>query len=230
MAKLWAHISDPPPWALDAAPDTPRVLAEVAQRAMEKDPDDRFENAGEMGRQALAAVPGFGDTGARARLAAGEPATGRRWGPGRRCVLAGEPPLARAAPARLRGRGAGGSVRIHLMRRAAPLALASRQQPPGGVRRGRWARMKGAEGSNALTGAQGEVGEIVSEPIPVGDSPADVAVGEGAVWVANEGGETVTRIDPVPARQGGRSGSARIHRRSRSAPAPSGWRTSATAP
>ncbi len=78
VGKLWAHISDPPPWALDTAPDTPRVLAEVAQRAMEKDPDDRFEDAGEMGRQALAAVPGFGDTGARARMAAGRSPRARR--------------------------------------------------------------------------------------------------------------------------------------------------------
>ena len=107
VAKLWAHISDPPPWALDAAPDTPRVLAEVAQRAMEKDPDDRFENAGEMGRQALAAVPGFGDTGARARMAAAGRASrppGGDGGGGAWSVLAGEPPLARAPPPSRPGR------------------------------------------------------------------------------------------------------------------------------
>ncbi len=41
-------------------PDTPRGLAGVAECCMEKDPDDRFETAGQMGRAALAAVPGLG--------------------------------------------------------------------------------------------------------------------------------------------------------------------------
>ena len=71
IAKLWAHISDAAPSPLDLAPDTPRGLASVAECCMEKDPDDRFETAGQMGRAALAAVPGLQDTGARARMAAG---------------------------------------------------------------------------------------------------------------------------------------------------------------
>ena len=71
IAKLWAHISDTPPSPLELAPDTPRGLAGVAECCMEKDPDDRYETAGQMGRAALAAVPGLGDTGARARMAAG---------------------------------------------------------------------------------------------------------------------------------------------------------------
>ena len=71
VAKLWAHISDSPPVATDLAPDVPRRLAGVARRAMEKDAEDRFDSASDMGRAALAAVPGGGDTGARARLAAG---------------------------------------------------------------------------------------------------------------------------------------------------------------
>ena len=33
-------------------------------------------------------------------------------------------------------------------------------------------------------------------PIQVGDGPVDVAVGEGAVWVANGLGRSVKRIDP----------------------------------
>ena len=33
--------------------------------------------------------------------------------------------------------------------------------------------------------------------IQVGDEPSAVAVGQGAVWVANAGDGTVTRIDPV---------------------------------
>jgi YVTN family beta-propeller protein len=35
-----------------------------------------------------------------------------------------------------------------------------------------------------------------SRPIVVGDGPAAIAFGDGAVWVANEADGTVSRIDP----------------------------------
>ncbi len=41
-------------------------------------------------------------------------------------------------------------------------------------------------------------------PVPVGRSPVSVAVGEGAVWVANNAGGTVVRLDPATARPEGR--------------------------
>jgi YVTN family beta-propeller protein len=43
--------------------------------------------------------------------------------------------------------------------------------------------------------------ELVAE-IPVGIDPESVAVGEGAVWVANVADETVSRIDPVTRERG----------------------------
>ena len=71
VAKLWAHISDPPPCGNSTSPRTAARARRVAQRAMEKDADAASTPPGDMGRAALAAVPGGGDTGARARLAAG---------------------------------------------------------------------------------------------------------------------------------------------------------------
>ena len=71
LAKLWAHISDRPPSALELAPDTPPGARRRGRARMAKDPADRFETAGKMGRVALASVPGRADTGARARMAAG---------------------------------------------------------------------------------------------------------------------------------------------------------------
>jgi non-specific serine/threonine protein kinase len=56
LAKLWAHVSDPAPSALEVAPEAPAALADVAERAMAKAADDRFETAGAMARAALAAV------------------------------------------------------------------------------------------------------------------------------------------------------------------------------
>ncbi|MEA2443901.1 MAG: hypothetical protein QOJ12_1193, partial [Thermoleophilales bacterium] len=57
LAKLWAHASDPPPSAADAA-DVPPALAAVAQRAMAKLPQDRYASAGELGAAAVAAARG----------------------------------------------------------------------------------------------------------------------------------------------------------------------------
>jgi non-specific serine/threonine protein kinase len=65
-ARMWAHVSEPPPSVLDAAPGVPRELDEVVRRAMAKDPNERFFSAGDMGKAVLAA------TGAAGAPAAGE--------------------------------------------------------------------------------------------------------------------------------------------------------------
>jgi DNA-binding beta-propeller fold protein YncE len=57
LAKLWAHISDPPPLASELAPDVPIALSEVARRGMAKAPAERYGSAGALGRAALAAAP-----------------------------------------------------------------------------------------------------------------------------------------------------------------------------
>ncbi len=43
---------------------------------------------------------------------------------------------------------------------------------------------------------------ISGRPIAVGSAPTDVAVGEGAVWTANSGDGTVTRVDPATGQPG----------------------------
>jgi YVTN family beta-propeller protein len=50
--------------------------------------------------------------------------------------------------------------------------------------------------SNTATLVDGGTNEV-GQPIPVGSSPAAVAVGPDAVWVANRGDGTVSRIDPA---------------------------------
>jgi serine/threonine protein kinase len=54
--KLVAHLSDPPPVVTNAAPDVPGRFDEIVQRAMAKRPEDRYESAGDLGRDALAAA------------------------------------------------------------------------------------------------------------------------------------------------------------------------------
>ncbi|CAN5409797.1 hypothetical protein BH10ACT11_BH10ACT11_07750 [soil metagenome] len=58
VAKLYAHINDPPPLVGSYGADLPRELDWVVNRALAKDPDDRFQSAGDLGRAAHAAVHG----------------------------------------------------------------------------------------------------------------------------------------------------------------------------
>jgi DNA-binding beta-propeller fold protein YncE len=57
-AKLWAHISDPPPRPSDLVGDLPPALDDVVARGMAKDPEERFQSAGDLGAAAAAAVEG----------------------------------------------------------------------------------------------------------------------------------------------------------------------------
>jgi DNA-binding beta-propeller fold protein YncE len=56
LAKLWAHISDPPPSASELAREVSPALSAVAQTAMAKAPDERYPSAGALGRAAVAAT------------------------------------------------------------------------------------------------------------------------------------------------------------------------------
>ncbi len=57
-ATLWAHLNDPPPPVTQAAPGVPRDFEHVVERALAKEPTNRFQSAGDLGRAALAAAAG----------------------------------------------------------------------------------------------------------------------------------------------------------------------------
>ena len=48
MAKLWAHVQDPPPSPSLKRPDLVEAFDEVVSRATAKDPDDRYATASEL--------------------------------------------------------------------------------------------------------------------------------------------------------------------------------------
>ena len=89
VATMWAHLSDPPP-GLDG--DAAR-FGDVVRRALEKDPDERFQSAGDLGRAALAAA----DPSAGAAIAP----SATKVTPGPPAAAAG-PPAAAGAPRRRR--------------------------------------------------------------------------------------------------------------------------------
>ncbi len=57
-AKLWAHLTEEPPAVSDAAPGVPDAFDDVIARALAKDPEQRFQSAGDLGRAAAAAASG----------------------------------------------------------------------------------------------------------------------------------------------------------------------------
>jgi serine/threonine-protein kinase len=57
-AKLWAHVSEPPPLVSSVAAGVPAEVDGVITRAMAKDPADRFESAGAMAAGLAAAAGG----------------------------------------------------------------------------------------------------------------------------------------------------------------------------
>jgi streptogramin lyase len=57
-AKLWAHLTDPPPKPSRRGDGVPRALDRVVQRALAKLPEQRQPSAGDLGRATLAAVGG----------------------------------------------------------------------------------------------------------------------------------------------------------------------------
>ena len=55
-AKLWAHLNDDPPRASEIRAGVPPALDAVIRRALAKDPAERQQSAGELGRVAMAAA------------------------------------------------------------------------------------------------------------------------------------------------------------------------------
>jgi serine/threonine protein kinase len=56
LEKLWAHVHDPPPKILTLDPRLPPGLEQVLDHALAKDPADRQQSAGRLGRDALDAL------------------------------------------------------------------------------------------------------------------------------------------------------------------------------
>jgi DNA-binding NarL/FixJ family response regulator len=58
LDRLWAHTHDPPPSPLEVRPGLPDGLADVVARALLKNPAERQQSAGQLAREARAALDG----------------------------------------------------------------------------------------------------------------------------------------------------------------------------
>jgi predicted Ser/Thr protein kinase len=97
VAKIFAHVNDPPP----LLSNVPEPLATAVARAMAKRPEDRFQSAGDFGRAVLAGAAGRvaggdGRTVATGRAAPIDPQSQTRVSPTRLAAPAGTPPSTQA--------------------------------------------------------------------------------------------------------------------------------------
>jgi YVTN family beta-propeller protein len=212
VAKMWAHMNEPPPSALEAAPDIPGELDQVVRRGMAKDTDDRYPSAGDLGRAAVAASQGLTVPRAERSVATGAAAP---------TVGAGVPPTV-AAPTRPRRRvilAVAGVLAVAAVAGILVLALGGDEEPelagtvvgdPIPVGKGPTAITVGGGSvwvanlkSNDVTRIDAKTARPAGKPIPVGGQPYGVAVGEGSVWIALLEDNQVVRLDP---RSGKRTG------------------------
>jgi predicted Ser/Thr protein kinase len=82
VAKIYAHVSEPPPAPSSLVEGVPKDVDRVIARAMAKDPDFRFPSAGDLGRAALAAATGVEVGEPEHTVATGEAAPATQPSPG----------------------------------------------------------------------------------------------------------------------------------------------------
>jgi len=82
VAKLYAHVSEPPPAPSERADGVSDELDVVVERAMAKEPEDRYPSAGDLGRAALSAAIGAPVSQPEHSVATGEAAPATEPSPG----------------------------------------------------------------------------------------------------------------------------------------------------
>jgi streptogramin lyase len=211
VAKIFAHMSEPPPPLTQVRSALPSELDAVVRRAMAKDPDQRYPSAGDLGRAALAAAEGQQITQVERSVATGEaaPAAATRMAAipraGQRSTLLTVAAaaigvailVAVLAAAGLfssddedGAAGGGGSGFEKDAITITPIQLDS----PGALTIGAGRLWVTSYDSDRITGIDLESADM-GQPIAVGDGPSGIAVGEGDIWVVNDNAGTVSRVD-----------------------------------
>jgi len=225
VAKMWAHINDPPPIASEVVPGLPSEFDEVIKRGMAVEPDQRYLSAGDLGRAALAASEHQVLSRAERSVAAGAAAPGGaveavppRVPPTTASdqpsdetatVIPSEP----GAPSQPPSTGADAAPPPSPPPPTAPAKEKSSRRGlligagvvgalviVGGVLAVAGVFGGGGDGDGGGGGSGGDssgaAGEVVGEPIPVGESPEWIDSGDTGVLVANGADMTISVIDP----------------------------------
>jgi DNA-binding beta-propeller fold protein YncE len=211
VARMWAHMNEEPSPPSTITTGVSTDLDEVVRRGMAKDAEERYPSAGDLGRAAVAAAAGRRKTVDHGIVATGAAAPGAP----PTAPAAAAPPTWAAPPPPPQTIGTPpppvtGPPHV-------PASPPYGTPPPGprpvaaAEKKNRLPLILGLAGGLAALvvlaivvvvagsgggGGSDAVGEVVGDPIPVGKNPVDVEFGEGSVWTANSGEDTVSRIDP----------------------------------
>jgi YVTN family beta-propeller protein len=188
-ATLWAHLHDDPPSLRANAPDAPAELEAVIDRALAKDPDERFQSAGDLGRAALAAV-GREATPRRERVVARGPAAPAD---AETAASPDQAPTVLAEPAPPR-RGARRPAWVWALAALPILALgvvAAIALSGGGGGSGATSSAPRTSPTGA-TAPDGTVAGTVRRTIEVGGRPNGVVVANGQVWILRARSDRLT--------------------------------------
>ncbi len=180
-ATLLAHLHEPPPSMLESAPAAPETLQDVVDRALSKDPDDRFPSAGDLARAALAAVGDAPAPPPERLVARGAAAPGGAVEADTAVPLS-QTPTRVAGPARPALRRFAGPALALLAGAATVLVTAALLDDDGGS-------------GDGTTGATASAAGRVAATVDVGSRPNDVVVARGRAWVTSPSAPTLLGID-----------------------------------
>jgi YVTN family beta-propeller protein len=184
-ATLWAHLHDDPPSVSTVTPGVPEGFDHVIARAMAKNPEDRYQSAGDLGRAVLAAAGRAPEPRTDRVVAVGEAAPGDAQ---ETVVSPDQAPTALAErPAARRKLWPWALAAIPIAGLAAIAALALGGGDGGGG---------GATAPPARTGTTTvPPREAVMKTVTIGGRPNNIVLANDRAWVVRSGNDRLTVID-----------------------------------
>jgi YVTN family beta-propeller protein len=186
-ATLWAHLHDDPPSVHGQVPSVSEQFDAVLARALAKDPDDRYQSAGDLGRAALAAAGRSAAPGPERLVAVGAAA------PTDAQETVVSPDQAPTAPAATRPAArrriwpwALAAVPIAGLALIVALVLASGSDSGGG----------GGTATNTNGGTQTAPATTTpTKTLTIGGRPNNIVLASGKAWVVRSGNPRIAVID-----------------------------------
>src|SRR4051812_43111150 len=224
VAKMYAHVSEPPPLVSEARLDASTAFDGVVAKAMAKEPGDRYQTAGELGKAAQAALEGVPQPlpkkkrSSAAHKVPGDPVSRRTKiaiGVTLPAILvAGLAAAGLAATGVFGGSDDGGAKAVAS---AVPTATVAATTPPpeataaptgepkavATIKVGKGPDGVAVSGGHVFVANQQagtlsvidpEANKVIGDPIDAGARPDGVAAGKGVVWLAGAGSDSVRRF------------------------------------